>query len=89
MLMYWVGSSQTASPREEGRYEAMGRLYQRSTACRNPQSERGVHGRKERDRPSGPSLVFYFFLFRPFRNAEAFDHSKPEDSKQNVHMSFT
>ena len=61
MLMYWAGSYQTASPREslEGRYEAMGRLCQRSTARRNPRSERGVRGREERGRPSWPSLVFY------------------------------
>ena len=37
----------------------MGRPYQRSTARRNPRSERGVRGREERGRPSGPCFVFY------------------------------
>ena len=43
---------------KESRYEAMGRPYQRSTARRNPRSERGARERGERGRPSGPSLVF-------------------------------
>ena len=58
MLMYWAGSSQTPPQVKEGRYEAMGRPYQRSTARRNPRSECGAHGREERGRPSGPCFVF-------------------------------
>ena len=37
----------------------MGRPHQRSTARRNPRSERGARGREERGRSSGPCFVFY------------------------------
>ena len=72
MLMY-IGPARPKWPPQgkEGRYEAMGRPYQRSTTRRNPRSERGARGREERGRPSGPCLVFYISYSRKKRFTRA------------------